>query len=88
MRSVLSTYEVKRDGPYLRVVIPEVLPPDWDALHRDLACELEEGGIERVSIVTPHFSYDRTDRDALTAFLQYLADEQVDICIEWRDQEA
>lgn len=85
MRTVLATYEVKRNGPYLRVVIPEVMPPDWEALRRDLVGELEEGGVTRVSIVTPHFSYDRTDREALSTFLQYLADERVDTCIEWRD---
>jgi hypothetical protein len=38
----LST-EISRDGPYLRVVLPDVLPPDWEALQRDLESEIEEG---------------------------------------------
>jgi hypothetical protein len=29
-------HEVRYDGPYLHVDLPEVLPPDWRALRRDL----------------------------------------------------
>lgn len=41
------------DGPYLHVVLPDVLPPDWDALSRDLEPELEEG-VTRVTFVLGH----------------------------------
>ena len=85
---MLSTYEVLRNGPYVRVIIPEVLPPDWRALREEVGGELEDGGVDRVSIVTPHFSYDRTDREALIELLHDLAREGVSTCIEWRDQDA
>jgi hypothetical protein len=38
-----STTEITCDGPYLRVFLPDVLPPDWEALRRELEPELEEG---------------------------------------------
>ncbi len=81
---MLSTHKVQRNGPYLRIVIPDVLPPDWGALRQDVTRELEEGGIDRVTIVTPHFSYERNDREALIA-LFYDVSSEVDTCIEWRD---
>ena len=28
--------ELTQDGPYLKVVLSDVLPPDWDALRRDV----------------------------------------------------
>ena len=42
--------ELMRNGPYLRVTLPDVLPPDWAALLRDLRQEASEG-VERVTVV-------------------------------------
>ena len=82
---MLSTHEVHRNGPYLRVIIPDVLPPDWGALRKDVKNELDEGGVDRVTIVTPHFSYDQRDRASLISFF-YDVSSGVDTCIEWRDR--
>jgi len=38
-----DAYELTRDGPYVRVVLPDVLPPDWDALERDIGDEIDDG---------------------------------------------
>ena len=45
----LST-EISRDGPYCRVLLPDVLPTDWEALRRDLESEIEEGA-SRVTLI-------------------------------------
>jgi hypothetical protein len=42
--------EISCDGPYLRVVLPDVRPPEWEALRRELEPELEEGA-SRVTFV-------------------------------------
>jgi len=83
---MLSTYQLLRNGPYLRVVVPDVMPPDWGALRKDVLEELEEGGVDRVSIVTPHFFYDRADRESLMELFYDLYREGVAACIEWRDR--
>ena len=38
---MFESYELRRNGPYLRVILPDVLPPDWTPLARDLELELE-----------------------------------------------
>jgi hypothetical protein len=45
-----STSEISCDGPYLRVFLPDVLPPEWEALRHELEPELEEGA-SRVTFV-------------------------------------
>ena len=45
-----STSEISCDGPYLRVFLPDVLPPDWEALRCELEPELDEGA-SRVTLV-------------------------------------
>jgi hypothetical protein len=44
------THEISTDGPYLHVFLPDVVPPDWEALRRELEPELEEGA-SRVTLV-------------------------------------
>ena len=44
------THEISTDGPYLHVYLPDVIPPDWEALRRALEPELEEGA-SRVTLV-------------------------------------
>jgi hypothetical protein len=51
---MLETHELLRNGPYLRVILPDVLPPDWDALESDLDLELDEGVVEKATIVAPY----------------------------------
>lgn len=47
---MLRSNEITCDGPYLRVSLPDVLPPDWGTLRRELELELEEGG-SRVTFI-------------------------------------
>ena len=34
---------ITTDGPYLHVLLPDAVPPDWEALRRDLDPEIDEG---------------------------------------------
>ncbi len=38
-----TTTRITSDGPYLHVLLPDVLPPDWAALRRELEPEIDEG---------------------------------------------
>jgi hypothetical protein len=38
-----TTSRITTDGPYLHVLLQDVLPPDWEALRRDLEPEIDEG---------------------------------------------
>jgi hypothetical protein len=38
---MLETHEVPRTSRYLRVRLPEVLPPDWDSLEDELDLEFD-----------------------------------------------
>jgi hypothetical protein len=38
-----DAYELTRDGPYVRVVLPDVLPPDWEALELEVGEEVDDG---------------------------------------------
>jgi len=55
-----STSCITSDGPYLHVLLRDVVPPDWEALRRRLEPEIEEGAkhvtfaLARSGIVTPH----------------------------------
>lgn len=44
------TSEISTDGPYLRVLLPDVLPPDWEALRRKLEPEVVEG-VTRATVI-------------------------------------
>lgn len=45
-----TTGHITADGPYLHVLLSDVLPPDWEALRRELEPEIEEGA-RHVTIV-------------------------------------
>ena len=45
--------EISCDGPYVRVVLPDVLPPDWEAIRRDLESEIQEGPSRVMLIAAP-----------------------------------
>jgi hypothetical protein len=83
VRHVLPTYQVHRDGPYLRIVIPHILPPDWEALRKEVVEELQDDAVDRISIVTPRYSYDRPDREALEQLVRDLALQDAQTHIEW-----
>ena len=38
-----TTSTLTTDGPYLHVLLPDVLPPDWQDLRHELEPELDEG---------------------------------------------
>ena len=50
--------ELMQDGPYLQVVLPDVLPPDWDALRHDVESAIDDGAT-RVTVIAS----DRRPRD-------------------------
>jgi hypothetical protein len=62
--------EILCDGPYLRVVLPDVLPPDWEALRRDLEPEIEEG-VRHLTLVVGEPCRDEGD-DAFDSFRRWL----------------
>jgi hypothetical protein len=35
--------QITTDGPYLHVLMPDVVPPDWESLRRELDPEIDEG---------------------------------------------
>ncbi len=51
---------ITSDGPYLHVLLRDVLPPDWGALRSELEPEIEEGAthvtfaLASSTPVTPH----------------------------------
>ena len=55
-----TTSRITSDGPYLHVLLKDVLPPDWQALRRELEPEIDEGAthitiaLARTTQVTPH----------------------------------
>jgi hypothetical protein len=55
-----TTCHITSDGPYLHVLLRDVLPPDWEALRHELEPEIEEGAthvtfaLARSTAVTPH----------------------------------
>ena len=42
------------DGPYLHVLLRDVLPPDWEEVRRDLEREIEHGA-RKVSIAIARY---------------------------------
>jgi hypothetical protein len=62
MRSMRDRYELTCDGPYVRVVLPDVLPPDWDALEREIDEEVEDGAT-KVMVMAANERSTRTSSD-------------------------
>ena len=69
--------EMTCDGPYLRVLLPDVLAPDWDTLRRDLELELDEGAT-RVTLVVGERSPVAEDDPSLAAVVGSLRNEGVE----------
>jgi hypothetical protein len=82
---MLETYELLRNGPYLRVTLPEVLPPDWNALESDLDLELTEGVVERATIVAPYCRPPGLTVDAVLRLAGLFGRQGVRVWIERRE---
>lgn len=81
---MLESYELCRNGPYLRVILPDVLPPDWTALDRDLELELDEG-VERATVVTPRIDVSNGGLDRLLELSSTLIRQGVAVRLELRE---
>ena len=79
-----ESYELRRNGPYLRVILPDVLPPDWTALSRDLELELDEG-VETATLVTPHIDAVGGDLDRILQLSSMLIRQGVPVRLELRE---
>jgi hypothetical protein len=79
-------YELTRDGPYVRVVLPDVLPPDWDALEREVDEEIEDGAT-RVMVMAGDAGTLDTHGERLAALVSGLHAEGVDAVVVWQDED-
>ena len=77
-----SAYEINHDGPYLRIVLPDYLPPDWGALSQEVAFECDEP-VTRATVVSPHM-HTGSDSDALHQLVQRLERSGADVFVQWR----
>jgi hypothetical protein len=80
-------YELTRDGPYVRVVLPDVLPPDWDALERELAEEIEDGAT-RIMLMAGDAGTLDAHGERLTMLVSELEAEGVAALVVWQDEES
>jgi DNA-binding LacI/PurR family transcriptional regulator len=72
--------ELMQDGPYLQVVLPDVIPPDWDALRRDVESAIDDGA-NRVTVIASDRVGLETDDDRLEAMVDALKDEGVEVAV-------
>jgi thiosulfate dehydrogenase (quinone) large subunit len=75
-------YELLRDGPYLRVVLPDVLPPDWRTLRREVGTEIDDGA-DRVVLVASDGVGSGSDGARLDEMVASLRNEGVDAFVVW-----
>ena len=75
-----STSEISCDGPYLRVFLPDVLPPDWEELWRDLEPEIDEG-ISRVTFIVGQCAGITCDDPSLLDLVGSLQSSGVDAAV-------
>jgi hypothetical protein len=77
--------ELMQDGPYLQVVLPDVLPPDWDALRLDVESAIDDGAT-RVTVIASDPVGIETDEEGLEAMIDSLKDEGVEVVIVRQDE--
>jgi thiosulfate dehydrogenase (quinone) large subunit len=75
-------YELLRDGPYLRVLLSDVLPPDWNTLRREVDAEIEEGASRVVMIATDCAGFG-SDGAQLEDMVASLRGEGLDTLVVW-----
>jgi hypothetical protein len=81
---MLDMCELQRNGPYLRVILPDVLPPDWTALNRDLELAVDEG-VQQATLVTPHIDVVNGDLDRVLQLSSMLIRQGVAVRLELRE---
>jgi hypothetical protein len=72
--------ELMQDGPYLQVVLPDVLPPDWDALRRDLESAIDDGATSVRVLASDRVGLEPDD-DRLEAMVDRLKDEGLEVLV-------
>jgi hypothetical protein len=72
--------ELMHDGPYLQVVLPGVLPPDWDTLRRDVESAIDDGAT-RVTVIASDRVGSETDDGRLEAMVDSLKSEGVEVVV-------
>jgi hypothetical protein len=77
---MMATHEVRRDGPYLQITLPDVLPPYWGSLIHDVGVELEDGA-ERAFINIPGAGLGTDDERRLRSFERFLEDQGVSVLV-------
>ena len=77
---MMATHEVRRDGPYLQITLPDVLPADWGSLIHDVDVELEDGA-ERAFINIPGARLGTDDERRLRSFERFLEDQGVSVLV-------
>ena len=82
--TVQVQHEITHDGPYLRVVLPEVVPPDWEAVRRNVRFEIDEP-VTRATVVAPH---PRGDAEAheLRRLGYLIARSGAEVIFQWHDE--
>jgi hypothetical protein len=77
---MMATHEVRRDGPYLQITLPDALPPYWGSLIHDVDVELEDGA-ERAFINIPGAGLGTDDERRLRSFERFLEDQGVSVLV-------
>ena len=77
--------ELLRNGPYLRVTLPDVLPQDWGALMRELRDEADDG-VERVTVIAPAIDLAGDDANRVFTLAATLAAGGMSVSLE-RDED-
>jgi hypothetical protein len=72
--------ESMQDGPYLQVVLQDVVPPDWDALRRDVDSAIDDG-VTRVRVIASDRVGVEPDDDRLEAMVDWLKDEGLEVAV-------
>jgi len=80
-----DAYELTRDGPYVRVVLPDVLPPDWDALEREVFDEVDDGASQVMLLAAGAGTMD-THGERLTALVSRLEADGVAALLVWQEE--
>lgn len=79
-------YELTCDGPYVRVVLPDVLPPDWDTLEREIDEEVEDGATKVMVMAADERTLD-THGERLRALVSQLRAQGIDTVVVWQEDE-
>ena len=79
-------YELTRDGPYVRIVLPDVLPPDWDGLEREVDEEVADGAT-RILVMAPDAGTLDTHGERLASLVTGLEADGVEAVVVWQEDD-